>query len=209
MSYQPSPTVSSVIFASLVAATPSVTHVSSVNDSKLVFNGNVLTLALFACFVLLSLHRAFFRFCCVPERLQGHLLWYTNPAKWRNRRPPVVNNGIYEKSKHSQTPHPDMRHWRHASTANACSRPRARAISSIPILHPIMSTRISPGFSLKHTVVPGVYGAILLYESIYKSNIFTNRFARVSLGRRKSPSSSLLPQRIILWGAWLAWATRR
>ena len=25
-----------------------------------------------------------------------------------------------------------------------------------------MSTRISPGFSVKHTVVPGVYGAILL-----------------------------------------------
>jgi ferric-chelate reductase len=192
-SYQLSPTIdgdSSQLLASSVTATTSES--STVNASKLVFNGDVLLLAVFFGFVLLSLRRAFARFSCVPEWLQGHTLWSTSPDKWRDRRPFAEDKGINKKkSKRSQAPHSDMRHLedrRRPSTTDTCVPPHAPAISSV--LHPIASPlarRIMPGFSVGQAVILGVYGAILQYESFYKSNIFTDPIRTGFVGTAQIP----------------------
>jgi hypothetical protein len=170
---------SSQLLASLVTANTLVTEPSessTVNNSKLVFDGDILILAIFACFVLLSLHRAYYYFFRGFEWLQGHILCYKSPDKWRNHYPSAAEKGVdTTRSKRLHTPHSDNHHLEERRRTSMFPPPHTPAISSI--LHPLASPfarRIIPGFSVGQATILGVYGGILQYESFYKSNIFTD-----------------------------------
>ena len=173
----------------LLAATANVTESpSTVNNPRLVFNGDILLLAFFSLFVLWNLRCAFARFSCLPEGLQGHMLWSANPNKWRDR-PRVVPSTqssaekcIGKNSKRSHLPHP-VQDRRPPTTPT-----HAAAIPSI--LYPIVSPfarRIIPGFSAGKAVILAVYGIILQYESFYKSNLFTDPIRTGFVGTAQIP----------------------
>jgi hypothetical protein len=180
-SYQVSPTINGDP-SQLLAVAATVTESSStVNDLRLVFNGDILLLALFSCLVLLGLRRAFARFSCTHECIQGHILWSTSADKWRNRLPSA--DIASQKGVHIQHPHTYLE-----DRLSAAAPPHAPVISSI--IHPIASPfahRITPGFSLGQVVILGVYGAILQYESFYKSNLFTDPIRTGFVGTAQIP----------------------
>jgi ferric-chelate reductase len=164
---------------------------SNVNNSRLVFDGDILLLALFSFFMLLNIRRAFSRFSWASEWLQGHILWFTGPDNWRNRFASVpfghsaIGMAIDKESKGSYAP-------------SSCAYPRGipsthaptHAPSVLSTFHPISSPftrRVMPGFSAWQAVILGIYGIILQYESFYKSNLFTDPIRTGFVGTAQIP----------------------
>jgi ferric-chelate reductase len=166
----------------LLTVTANVTESpSTVNNSKLVFDGDILLLAIVSFFVLLNIRRAFSRFSWASEWLQGHVLWFASPDNWRNRFASVpfghgaVEMAIDKESKASYAP-----------STNAPTH----VPSILSTLHPISSPftrRIMPGFSVWQAVILGVYGIILQYETFYKSNLFTDPIRTGFVGTAQIP----------------------
>jgi ferric-chelate reductase len=176
----------------LLGVTATVTdHSSTVNNLKLVFNGDILLLALFSCLVLLDLRRALARFSCVPEWLQGHILWTASPDQWRSRLSSVpsansaAENSANRKSKGLHT----LLSYMHVDVRSFTSvPPHAPAISSsFYTIASLLTRRIMPGFSFGQAVILAIYGAILQYESFYKSNIFTDPIRTGFVGTAQIP----------------------
>lgn len=163
---------------------------TDVNNLRLVFNGDILLLALFSCFVLLSLRRAFVRFSYSSEWLQGHILWSSkNQLVSVHAADHLAEQSTRDlKPKNLGTPHTRSKIARRDRRSPAASPSHPSTISSL--LHSISSffgRRITTGFSAGQVAILGVYGVILQYESFYKSNLFSDPIRTGFVGTAQIP----------------------
>lgn len=155
----------------------------AVDVLKLVFNINIVLLALFACFVFLNLPRALARFSRAIEWCRGHILRSVKLDNRRNRRLRSVpfQNGPAGKGKSKET---DDTRSIYSHTHLIQREDRTESIDFPPhvptvpsILHPIVSPlrhRIVPGFSVGQAIILAGYSSVLLYAVLYKSSVFTD-----------------------------------
>ena len=148
-----------------------------VNNLRLVFNGDILLLALFACVVVLSMPRAFARLASGWH--QGHILRSVSTDNKRSRK---TTNATY--SGNGMDMKSDVSHTYYSHT-NLVQHEKGRASPAFPhhvptvssTLHPIaalLRRRIVPGFSIGQALILALYSGILHYLSLYNSNIFTD-----------------------------------
>lgn len=160
---------------------------------KLVFDGDILILALFAVFFVLSLPRILGRFSRGIEWSRGHFLRSVRLSTRGTRRPTrsSPSDGPTQKGADLNT---DDSHTLYSHThilsgndeKSTTFPPHVPTISSY--LHFIATPlryRLSPGYSLGQAFIVGIYGAILLYETFDKSDPFTDpvRAGYVAMGQ--------------------------
>jgi ferric-chelate reductase len=159
---------------STTAATP-----PPVNNLRLVFNGDIFLLALFACILVLSVPRAFARL--TSGWRQGHILRSVSTGNKRSRKAPSSTDAYPGKGMDMKS---DVSHTYYSHT-NLVQHEKGRASSAFPhhvptissIFHPIaflLRRRIVPGFSIGQASILALYSGILHYLSLYKSNVFTD-----------------------------------
>ena|SRR5882762_1744788 len=164
--------------AGSVQSPASAAHVDGLG---LVFNGDILLLTFFSCFIVVSIPRAFVRL--LSGWRHGHILW----SAGNNRRnqmlpplPPSINapaekdTDIKSEDSHTFYSHTNLVRHKH-SDASSTSPYHVRTFSSI--LYPITSIlrrRPLPGFSIGQALILGIYSAILNYLTMYMSSIFTD-----------------------------------
>lgn len=157
-----------------------------VNDVQMVYHADILLLALFACFVLASLPRAFARIFAVDWR-KGHFLRSIVPATGASiRRNQAAltrsNTNVLESEKiyaesddsHTLTSHENLVKGR-AQAGLDSAPPHVPAFSTF--LHPVSSIlrrRAAPGFSFGQALILCIYSAVLGYLTLYKSNLLSN-----------------------------------
>lgn len=150
------------------------------DNLRLVFNGDILLIAFFACFVVVSLPRAFAR---MLSGWRGHILW--SVAGKRRDRKLTSTPSSTEASTENYGPTKSEDSHTYQSHARLVRRESDNVLSAIPyhiptlssIFHPIAPIfryRIIPGFSLGQAVILGVYGGVLIYVLLYQSNTFTD-----------------------------------
>jgi ferric-chelate reductase len=158
-------------------SSPAAVATPTVDNLKLVFNGDIILLVLFACFAVLSLPRAFARLSSAWS--QGHILRSLSDNR-KNRKGPVVTSStepghhIEMKSDnwHTANSHTDLAQRENANAAFPYHVPTMSTL-----LHPIASPfkrRTMPGFSLGQTLILVIYGTVLIYLSLYKSSTITD-----------------------------------
>lgn len=173
-------------------ATSLVAGGSEVNDIQLVFQADILILALCFSFAIVSIPRAFARIYAVDWR-KGHFLRFILPVDATTRIPQVAlarsdtNDSELEKkvdvessndSHTTLTPHENLMNEDLATDKGQTeqkSPPHVPAFSTF--LHPIssvLSYRVISGFSYGQALILAIYSAILGYLSLYKTNLISN-----------------------------------
>ena len=158
-------------------SSPAAVAPPAVNDLRLVFNGDIVLLVLFAGFVVISLPRAFARLSSAWS--QGHILRSISDNR-RNRKGPVSTSST-EPGHHIEMKSDDS----HTAYSHTDLSSREGGNAAIPhhvpkmstLLHPIASPlkgRTMPGFSLGQTLILVIYSTILIYLSLYKSSTITD-----------------------------------
>lgn len=153
---------------------------------KLVFDGDIIVLALFALFVVLALPRTFVRLFCANILGQGHILWYTSArtlARRRQRQHPSAPGFSADSDKssdsQSQDSHTLTDHYP-ASLASARA-PRypahVRALASYPWLTrvaDVLARRMQPGYSVGQFLITQGYSTVFQTLLTLHSNPFTD-----------------------------------
>jgi hypothetical protein len=148
-----------------------------VNNLRLVFNGNIILLALFACFVVVSLPRAFARLSSGWR--QGHILRSLSGSRRNGTGASSASstgtntrNDMKSDDSHTMHSHTDLTQRKNDSAAFPYHVP---ALSTL--LYSIASPlkrRTVPGFSVGQTLILVIYSTILLYLVLYKSSTITD-----------------------------------
>ncbi|KIM76946.1 hypothetical protein PILCRDRAFT_825962 [Piloderma croceum F 1598] len=159
-------------------SSPAAVAIPAVNFLRLVFNGDIILLVLFACFVVVSLPRAFARLSSAWS--QGHIL-RSLADNQRNRKVPVSTSSNTEPGQNIEMKS-DNSHTAYSYTDLA---QRENGNAAFPyhvptwstLLYPIASPlkrRTMPGFSLGQTLILVIYSTILIYLSLYQSSAITD-----------------------------------
>ncbi|KZP18514.1 hypothetical protein FIBSPDRAFT_920412 [Athelia psychrophila] len=152
---------------------------------KLVFEGDIIILALFAVFVVLALPRTFARFSSAWN--QGHILWFTSDRTLARRRQralpslPATGFGSDKASDDSQSQDSHTLTDHYPSSLTPTSAPRypshIRAVSSLPFSSSIanfLARRFRPGFSIGQFLVTQGYSSVLQTILTLHSNPFSD-----------------------------------
>lgn len=153
------------------------------NNLELIFNGDISLLVLFGCIALFCLPRAIARVWSIGWR-QGNILRSVNIDNRRARVRPTHNttNTKFEKDVDGRS---DDSHTLYTHTQFVRSEDGKAAYWSFPLHVPAVASilnlvatplrrRISPGFSFGQALILAIYSAVMLYLTLWKSNIFTD-----------------------------------
>jgi ferric-chelate reductase len=182
--------LSAALSSGPVQSPASVAAIPHVDSLELVFNGDIFLLAFFACFIVISIPRAFARL--LSGWHHGHILWSARNNR-RNKMlpslPPFVNPTTEQINLEVLRPFDSRTNLIWNEHSGASSTPHhIRTFSSI--LHPItliLRRRILPGFSIGQALIFGIYGSILSYLTLYMSNIFTDPIRAGAVGMSQIP----------------------
>ncbi|KIM43579.1 hypothetical protein M413DRAFT_25919 [Hebeloma cylindrosporum] len=152
------------------------------SDASMVYNINMLFVALLAIYTIIRLPRLFSLLSIPWEWKNGHILYYT-PYR-PNRRIVQAMHSAYPPPKDNQTDesHTLYSHAHHVQRltekgAPVTMNPPSHIPACIKPLRPILTplrARIAPGFSVAQLLVMSMYFYSLLYAAFYRSNIFTD-----------------------------------
>jgi ferric-chelate reductase len=173
------PTISRDLAAADSGSPQSSPAAPPVNNLRLVFDGDIILLALFACFVVVSLPRAFARLSSAWS--QGHILRSLSDNRINRKGPVSTKNSSAEPEHHiemkSDNSHTAYSHTDLAQRENGNAAFPYHVPTLSTLLHPIASPlkrRTMPGFSLGQTLILVIYSTILIYLSLYKSSTITD-----------------------------------
>jgi hypothetical protein len=156
--------------------------VNHVDDASMVYNVNMLFVALLAMYTIIRLPRLFSLLRIPSEWKNGHILHY-NPYRPKRRLVQAIHSA-YPPPKDNQTDesHTLYSHAHHVQRLTekgvpVTMDPPPHIAACIKPLRPLLTplrARIAPGFSVAQLLVLSMYFYSLLYAAFYKSNIFTD-----------------------------------
>jgi len=166
---------------------------ANASDASIVYNINMLFIALIAMYTIIRLPRLLSLLRVPSEWKNGHILYYTpyRPQRRlvqaiRSAYPPPEDYATNE----SHTLYSHAHHVKRLTEKGApvTMDPPPHIPACIKSLRPLLTplrARIAPGFSVAQLLVISMYFYSLLYAALYKSNIFTDsaRTGWISIGQ--------------------------